>query len=445
MPRSQRSFRFLRAAAVAPMLWAAWVAPSFARDVHVAPISAQIAAEPNGSAARPWPSVEAALKSGGVEGGDTLLLAPGEYGHLEIRGARFKTPVVIASSAAGRAHALSLRARESRNLTFRDIDVWPLPGEKRRLLGYAGARTENIVFEGIDFRVAADAVNYRGWSKERWKETRLDGVQLRGQGGVLRGSSLTATGFAIHAFGPDTLIEGNLIDGFSGDGIRGLGQSSVYRRNTVRNCVKIDPNNHEDGFQSWSLGKDRRPGGGVLKDGVIDGNTIIEWDDESPPPFRCILQGISMFDGIYEGWTIQNNLVLTRHWHGITVFGARDLKILNNSVLQLDGKRDKRPWILVSKRKGGPGSRDVVVANNVTMALRLETDKDSPALSKTNLIAVYPRTEVDFSVRGSAMPKAGSRLIGAASPEWTPDHDHDGRPRPQGGAPDIGAFERPAP
>ena len=37
---------------------------------------------------------------------------------------------------------------------------------------------------------------------------------------------------------------------------------------------------------------------------------------------------------------------------------------------------------------------------------------------------------------------AGSAALGRAIPDWAPATDYDGRPRPQGAAPDLGAFER---
>jgi hypothetical protein len=37
--------------------------------------------------------------------------------------------------------------------------------------------------------------------------------------------------------------------------------------------------------------------------------------------------------------------------------------------------------------------------------------------------------------------RAGSPAFGYALPEWTPEADHEGEPRPQNGAPDTGAYE----
>ena len=38
--------------------------------------------------------------------------------------------------------------------------------------------------------------------------------------------------------------------------------------------------------------------------------------------------------------------------------------------------------------------------------------------------------------------QAGSAALGRAIPDWAPATDFDGRERPQGSAPDLGAFER---
>jgi len=62
---------------------------------YVAPIGANLTGTADGSLEHPWASVNAALDSGNITGGETLLLMDGDHGALEIRGTSFTTPVVI--------------------------------------------------------------------------------------------------------------------------------------------------------------------------------------------------------------------------------------------------------------------------------------------------------------------------------------------------------------
>ena len=65
--------------------------------------------------------------------------------------------------------------------------------------------------------------------------------------------------FGISVGGASARIQNNLVDGFSADGLRGLGDDGLFEYNRVQNNLIQDPPdaNHDDGFQSWSVG----PGG----------------------------------------------------------------------------------------------------------------------------------------------------------------------------------------
>ena len=139
--------------------------------------------------------------------------------------------------------------------------------------------------------------------------------------------------FGISVTGASNVVERNVIENFSGDGLRGLGDYGVFEFNTVKNCYDVNAN-HDDGFQSWSVG----PGGvgtGVVRGIVLRGNRILNYEDPNQP-HRGTLQGIGCFDGFFEDWIIENNEILTDHWHGITLSGARNCRIVNNTVVDLN-------------------------------------------------------------------------------------------------------------
>ena len=97
-------------------------------------------------------------------------------------------------------------------------------------------------------------------------------------------------------------------------------------------------NNHDDGIQSYSRDRLGCDGFGEVKGVVLRGNTIINFENLNQP-LRCNFQGIGLFDGMFVDWVIADNLVVTNHWRGITVMGARNVKIENNIVVDnLAGK-----------------------------------------------------------------------------------------------------------
>ena len=78
----------------------------------------------------------------------------------------------------------------------------------------------------------------------------MDGTRM-----VIRNNRLLNVNFGISVNASHSLIAGNLVENFSGDGMRGLGDYTVFEYNTVKNCYDVNAN-HDDGFQSWSAGPD---------------------------------------------------------------------------------------------------------------------------------------------------------------------------------------------
>ena len=104
----------------------------------------------------------------------------------------------------------------------------------------------------------------------------------------------------------------------------------------AKNCVVTDAN-HDDGIQGF------KPGGGTISGLVIDRNTILEWTAAPDHPLRCALQGMFLSDAIYENLVVSNNLVSTSQYHGITLSGGRNAKIVNNTVVNAKGVTGSTP------------------------------------------------------------------------------------------------------
>ena len=420
-------------------------APAAARDHLVAPPKPPPAESPLAGAVQTgaFASLKQALQSGQVQGGDRLVLAPGSYGRPVLTDLHFDPPVIIAPAPGAAVHLEGLVLRRSSGLVFRDLQIWPVapPGRPAPLV-LAAADTADLRFERLDIRGRADAPeSYLGWTIEDWTGPwRSSGVRLDGTRMTLTGSRLTGLAHAISMGGPHADVQGNHVLGFSGDGIRALGDHGIYAGNRIETCFDVDAN-HDDGIQSWARTPDHT-GRKTVTGLVIAANTILEWTGPPGHPLRCSLQGIGLFDGMFRDLTIRNNLVAVDNYHGITVYGADGAEILHNTVVHAEAAAGRWPWISLRDHKDGTATRRVVLANNA--AMRIAPDLAAGELTAAgNRATRYPALAYRDVLSGDYTPAEAGGLRNAADPRFSLPTDHGGRARPSGGGPDIGAIEAP--
>jgi hypothetical protein len=286
--------------------------------------------------------------------------------------------------------------------------------------------------ESCTIRSVADA---SGWSDTDWDTLAANGIELGGDDNSILDNVLENVDFGISVSATSSLVRGNIVDGFSGDGMRGLGDHTVFEYNTVKNCYAVN-DNHDDGFQSWSNG----PGGvgsAEVTGVVLRGNVIINYEDPNQP-YRCTLQGIGMFDGTFVDWVIENNVIITDHWHGITLLGARNSRVVNNTVMDPNGEDPGPPWISIDAHKDGTPPQDCVVRNNLATDLanaKTGVTEDTNVLIEDPAALFVDAAGYDLHLR----PEASA--IDAGNPELAPELDADQIPRPQLDGWDLGAYE----
>lgn len=440
--------------------------PIPAADFYVDPDRGNAAND--GSAERPWRSLQEVLDKGLVESrawaslpyksdsslvpkhpgapvkaGDTIWLRSGYYGDLVIQGHYNADCITIAAVEGHTPRFRSVRLRSSSHWALKGLHVSPEfgSGEKPRTLidleshGWQGP-IHDIVVEDCVLRSAEDASR---WSAEQWNELSCNGIEADGTRMTVRRNRLKNVNFGISVSASHSLIERNTIENFAGDGLRGLGDHSTFQYNLVKNCYDVNAN-HDDGFQSWSRGP-VGVGTGEVVGIVLRGNTIINYEDAAQP-HRGALQGIGCFDGMFVDWIIENNVIVVDHYHGITLAGARNCRIVNNTVLDPNDQRPGPAAIRVGKHKNGTPSAGCTVRNNLTSALSVQAGEDMTA--DHNLIVADPSAVfVDAAARDLRLKK-GSPAIDAGVADLAPKTDIAGRARSQGGAVDLGAYESPA-
>lgn len=401
---------------------------------YVAPIGAASLATPDGTLARPFKSLGDALYGGKVKGGDSLLLMDGNHGSFAFYQLAFDSTVTIASQNERRAHVdwISLRGRTT-HLTFERLTIWSAEnsGPPSGNLIETQSEAADIVFQDISVFGNADAANYLQWDAAKWNLGVSNGLSISGPRNIAQRNQITAVYMGITMTGDDSIALDNIIEGFNGDGLRALGTNNVLRGNLVKNCVTTD-GNHDDGIQGFDLIDGRIAGL------VIDRNTILEWTAAPDHPLRCSLQGIFLGDAIYENLTVTNNIVSTTQYHGITVGGGHNARIVNNTVVNAKSITGPYPWLRIWET---PAPVNVVVANNLAMSLSGPASNAGSLTFLSNSVIGTPGAVFENPFTFDYRPKASSGFIDTADAAFAPAVDILGKPRPSGKGPDRGAYE----
>lgn len=395
---------------------------------------------PTITAAQTYKSLDLLLQSGKLQGGDRVFLLDGYHGAITITGQNFTSPVLITAMPGQVAQVDSIVVRSSSNIVMDGLKVWTSANANGLIsLIRSYNDTSDLVFTNLDVRSVAGATNYRQWTIADWNNNQRTGIMVDGQRQTVSRNRLTGVFNGITGFGPNLLIEENIVDGFSGDGMRALGDNAIVRRNKVQNCYQTTAT-HIDGFQAWTRGPTGAVGTGTIRNFLIEDNKMLQYVG-TPSPFQCKLQGISLFAGAYDGFIIRNNVVSTTAFHGIAIAAGMNTQIVNNTVIHAQGLAGQFPWIRVSDNRDGRKSYNVVVANNIATSIKA-TANTTDKISVSNNVTVTNATNEftsfanqDFTLRST------STGVDAGAAALAPNDDITGALRPKGKAPDAGAYE----
>lgn len=370
-----------------------------------------------------------------VQGGDTITLESGFYGSLTISGKHNNSFVVIRANIGAVA--------VFKSINFNNSSYWELSGIRIKPRYSSGADGKRALNLNGNYLIAKNCIiNYsddiNGWTDSDWLARAGNGIVMNGTNIIVKDNIISVVDHGISNSAQYTLVSGNIVSNFRGDAIRGLGDDAIYEYNIIKNSFDVD-DNHDDGFQSWSVG----PGGvgtGVVKNVVLRGNTIINYEDPNQP-YRGNMQGIGLFDGMFENWLVENNLIITDHWHGISFYGAINCTIVNNTVVDNNLTPSPDPWIMVNNHKNGTPSSGVIVRNNISTDYSL-----TGGYASDHNIEITMSQAANYFVNPSGGTGdyhliSTSPAIDVGSNVNAPNIDKDGITRPQGGGFDIGCYE----
>jgi hypothetical protein len=416
------------------------IPPYFGPDYYVDPELGSM--EGNGSLERPWSTLQEVFEADiTFEPGDIIYLRSGLHGIPHIDGMN-EDYVYIMPDEDAEPRMIRLRfASTSSHWDVTGVEVSPSFAE-------VFERSTMVEING-SHNILSDSNIYSfpdssGWGRLEWINRSPSGVSISAPHSLMENCVITNVdhGISVKQSANHTAVRGNHIQNFVGDGIRGLADYSVYEYNYIADCYNVDEN-HDDGFQSWSNGPDG-PGSGTVYRITLRGNIIVQTTDLERS-LQGPLQAIGCFGGMYEDWVVENNVIATNHWHGITFFGAINCRFVNNTVVDIRSD-SSQPWIQLSAHKNGTPPSGNLVRNNITTSLQTGLDQtvtidNNMVISSTDYETLFVDHPYDLRLRD------GSAAIDAGSNVGAPSMDAFGLSRPYDGnwdgvsITDLGAFE----
>ncbi|MFC1631144.1 choice-of-anchor Q domain-containing protein [Candidatus Omnitrophota bacterium] len=365
--------------------------------------------------------------------GDDILLSNGFYGDLRISGQRNSGNITIAAQPGHNPGVRSVVVSASSRWIISGLNISPelTSPYVSGYLVHIRSDSDNITIEDNNLFYTRDA---SGWSAADWTSRPARYALLtEGTNITIRNNRLSNVYFGIIARGEHTLIAGNTVNHIAGDGMGARTSNITFENNTIKNFYKVN-DNHDDAIQFHRGGNLSIP----IENIIIRGNLVIDHEPNLTNSLLTSPQGICGFDGgaatgFLRNFVVENNVVLTGHWHALSFYGATDSRVVNNIAFDPSGRR--AVWISFDDR-----GRNCIVRNNMASSYHIG---GSGVTADHNIdIDDYGPGSLFLDYRNYDLRhRAGSPAIDAGSSASAPSTDINGNRRPHGSGYDIGAYE----
>lgn len=420
----------------------------------------------SGTSTKPWASLSSIFAANRTfTAGDTIFLRNGNHGSVSIKGVN--SGFVVITPEVGQNPVISrVIVSDGSATSFWKLYKLIIQSESSGVslkgdypLVEIFPNASNITVSSCD--ISSNPIT-TSWTRDDWRTRCNWGISTRSRlnaNYIIEDNIIKNVSFGLSISSSNTIVRRNTVQYFTNDASRVLGSDVLFEKNRITDLVKVMTvlENHDDLFQAFTYAAGGT-GQDTLKNVILRGNTFISTTDTSRP-FVGSPQGIGCFDGIFQNWIVENNVVITDHFHGISFYDAINCKIMNNTVLDpylvspidpydLNSSSIGPAWILVST-KGILSCSGNVVRNNL-VANSVSFSAPTMGVSSNNIIigAISNYTKYFVNTSNIAVPgsfdlhlKAGCTAIDAGTTTDAPLTDMDGIARPQGAKVDIGAYE----
>ena len=392
---------------------------AFATTYYCDPVKGNI--NNKGTASSPWSTLDSVfIANKKLLPGDTIILRNGYHGFPVIKGnLTAEKDITILPQKGHSPTVKKLLITNASHWRIVGLKISPEVVKSYERGDFVGIKPEASFITLENCTISSTDLCINDWTAERLLASCGVGIRVEGKNCILLNNTIKQVmfGVLVSKSAVRTLVSGNTIYGFVNDGIRGLADQCIYEYNTVAGSYGID-DNHDDAFQSWSTDEHGKVGMGKVSDVILRGNLFVSQIDPNQPFLQERgMQGIGNFDGFFENWTVENNIIITNMWHGIAFYGAKNCKITNNTVLSNPlSTLPFTPWIAIYDHKKGMASEGNSMKNNLATDFKekkgVVDDSNNRKLPVSRLITDLKDWKA-FDVRLNAAKAA----VGAVDPK----------------------------
>ena len=350
-----------------------------------------------------------------AKGGDTIKLAGGDYGQLDLITSQtfgvkavYDSPVTITSADfENPALFTGIDLRGVQNLTFDNVTfdsnytggtLWV---SQFKITDSTGIKIQNSIFQG-EIASGTGDLTIDGYATGK-------GLTIQGGSNIVIENNEFSTWHRALTVGgtTDVVISGNDIHSIRSDGMNFVGvQNLLIEDNYIHDFVlSKSSGDHADMIQFWTTNT-TSPSTNV----IIRGNTLDIGDGDATQSIFIRNEEVDLgragAEMFYQNFLIENNTIYNAHTHGITVGETNGLTIQNNTVLRMSNDVSSSTLsVTVPKINVSPNSTSVTIEGNISSAINGFSEQITWSLSGNAL--VQPLEYLDNFVTSTLDPKNG--------------------------------------
>jgi hypothetical protein len=321
-----------------------------------------------------------------AESGDRIILAPGNYGSIDIRGKAWSTDVMlISASVANPAQIETLTVNTVSHLSIKSLQIGrPLNRGEADYAIFGNFRNVSAV--------TLDDVFVHG-SLDNNPVNDGNGLNFVDSKNItIKDSHFEQLGRAVQMSGStDLILNNNIIRYMRTDGMNFANVQRILIDSNVFSDFFVGEGDHPDAIQFWTVGTKQ-----ASSNIIIRNNQILQGKGAGT-------QGIFLTDQVgnlpYENVRIENNLLYVYDgYNGIMIGNGRQVEIIGNSVLS-DPSDNRKYWIRLDQVDG------VIMRNNLADSF---VNQNNRALDNSNNVFL----DINSSLAGRIRDL---RALGAAT------------------------------